>query len=183
MMRIVLSAVVATGVAAFVTAPTTAQADEPGFQKQRRVHERVYQPRERVRTVVRHIRPRIVVRRPYVAPVYQEPVYQQPVYQPPVQYSTVYRQVEVAPARTFEQRIPARYDTVYETVVVPRTVMVEPERVVQYQVPAQYATVAQTVAVAPQPVYYQQPCYSRCNTGWNHWRWKWRSTCGYSNCW
>jgi hypothetical protein len=122
----------------------------------------------------------MAVRRHYQPAYY----YQQPV--APMQYSTVYRQVEVAPAQVVEQRLPARYGTVYETVVVPRTVMVEPERVMHYQVPAQYATVAETVAVAPQPTYYQRPCTSRCNTGWQvgHHLGHWGSGyCAGSNCW
>jgi hypothetical protein len=72
----------------------------------------------------------------------------------PAQYRTVYHNVMVAPERVYAQRVPARYATVYQTVVVPRTVMVEPERVHAHRVPAQYAAVPRVEMVAPQRAYW-----------------------------
>ena len=81
----------------------------------------------------------------------------------PPQYRTVYDNVVVAPERVYAQRVPARYATVYQTVVVPRTVMVEPERVYAQRVPAQYSTVSRVEMVAP-PRAYWVPSRPACPT-------------------
>jgi hypothetical protein len=81
----------------------------------------------------------------------------------PPQYRTVQDTVMVAPERVYAQRVPARYATVYQTVVVPRTVMVEPERVYAQRVPAQYSTVSRVEMVAPAHVYWQ-PVRPACPT-------------------
>ena len=81
----------------------------------------------------------------------------------PAQYRQVYDNVMVAPERVYAQRVPARYATVYQTVVVPRTVMVEPERVYARRVLAQYATVSRVEMVAP-PRAYLVPARPACST-------------------
>jgi hypothetical protein len=81
----------------------------------------------------------------------------------PAQYRQVYDNVMVAPERVYAQRVPARYATVYQTVVVPRTVMVAPERVYAHRVPAQYATVSRVEMVAP-PRAYLVPSRPACPT-------------------
>jgi hypothetical protein len=81
----------------------------------------------------------------------------------PAQYHTVYDNVMVSPEQVYAQRVPARYATVYQTVVVPRTVMVEPERVYAHRVPAQYATMPRVEMVSP-PQAYWMPVRPSCPT-------------------